>query len=309
VIRPIARRVLSDNVRHTLHVQAWVLKHRGPVEFARWHGLLVDAAVRERMRRHRYTSLTEAQLRSTRRSDTVFVFGSGASLNDITPDEWTHIAAHDTFGFTAFIYQQWIPVRYHLLRGGIEGSLKWRTYAEDFCAAMNGNALFHDAILILQGEYSAMFANQILGYGLVRPGTRMFRYHTAHGDGPPTRTLSEGVRHIHGTLTDAVNVAVCMGWTQIVLAGVDLYDSRYFWLPPDKTIAVDAAGLMVPADRNLRGHRFDERHNTALNGVVKTMGEWRDYLERERGVHLSVFNPRSLLAEVMPVYGRPGHAA
>ena len=40
----------------------------------------------------------------------------------------------------------------------------------------------------------------------------------------------EGLRHVGGTLSDAVNAAACLGWTHIVLAGVDLYDSRYFWL-------------------------------------------------------------------------------
>jgi hypothetical protein len=309
LIRSLAKRVLSENTRHTLHSQAWVLRNRGVAEYVRWNSLLIDAVVRERMARSRYRFLTDAELIATRQSDTVFVFGSGASLNDITAAEWAHIAAHDTFGFTAFIYQKWIRVRYHLLRGGIEGSLLWRAYAEDFCAALNANPNFAETILILQGEYSAMFANQILGYKLIRPNTRVYRYHTAHGDGLPTRSLSQGVRHIAGTLCDAVNVAVCMGWKNIVLAGVDLYDSRYFWLPPDKTYGVNAQGMMVAADRTQRGGRFDDRHNTAVNGVVRTMGEWRDHLERERGIRLSVFNPRSLLADVMPIYRVDEHAA
>ena len=292
-----------------MHSQAWVLRNRGVGHFARLNRLLIDAAIRERLSRNRYQLLTEPQLLGSRQSQTVFIFGSGASLNEIAPQTWAHIAAHDTFGFTAFIYQRWIPVRYHLLRGGIEGSLAWRAYAEDFCATLNANHHFADAILILQGEYSAMFANQILGYHLIRPNTRIFRYRTAYGGDLPTRSLSEGVRHIHGTLTDAVNIAACMGWTQIVLAGVDLYDSRYFWLPPDKTYGVDESGLMVPADRTYRGRSVDDRHNTAINGVVQTMAAWHEHLGRERGIQLSVLNPRSLLADVMPIYRVADHAA
>jgi hypothetical protein len=302
MIRDAAKKTLSVNTRHALRTEASMLRTRGVRDFVRWNGLLIDAAVRERAARARYRALNEAQLVATRRSDTVFIFGSGASLNDITPAEWQHIGGHDTFGFTAFIYQQWIKVGYHLIRGGIEGSLSWRDYAEDFCASLNGNPNFADTILILQGEYFAMFANQILGYRMIRPGTRIFRYRTARGEGLPTRTFAEGIRHNQGTLCDSVNVAACMGWKHIVLAGVDLYDTRYYWLPPDKTFGVDDRGLMVPVDVNHRGNRFDAPHNTARNGIVDTMAAWHEHLKREQGVHLSVFNPRSLLAEVMPVY-------
>jgi hypothetical protein len=302
MIREAARTLLPPNTRHAWHSEVSMLRTRGVRDFAKWNALLVDAAARERIARHRYRALSEAQLVASRRSDTVFIYGSGASLNDITPAEWAHMAAHDTFGFTAFIYQKWIRVGYHLIRGGIEGSLEWRAYAEDFCRSLNDNENFEDAILILQGEYFAMFANQILGYKMIRPDTRIFRYQTARGEGPPTRSFAEGIRHNQGTLCDCINVAACMGWKQIVLAGVDLYDTRYYWLPPDTTFGVDAAGLMTPVEVNHRGNRYDAPHQTARNGIVDTMSEWRAHLKREQGIELQVLNPRSLLAAVMPVY-------
>jgi hypothetical protein len=247
--------------------------------------------------------LNSEQLVASRRSDTVFVFGSGYSLNAITADQWAAIAEHDTFGFTAFVYQQWVRTDYHLIRGGLEGSLAWRAYAEDFCRTLNDNPRFADAVLILQGEYFGMFANQILGYGLIRPGTRIYRYRTRRGDGLPSLSLDEGIRHSAGTLCDAVNVAVCMGWTNIVLAGVDLYDTRYFWLPPDQTYGLDpATGLLSPSSISPRGGAPGDVHNTVRNGIVRIMDDWAGFLARERGIRLSVLNPRSLLSEVMPVY-------
>ena len=39
------------------------------------------------------------------------------------------------------------------------------------------------------------------------------------------------------------------------------------------------------------------------------MGRWREHLERERGIRMSVFNPKSLLASVMPVYERSAPSA
>jgi hypothetical protein len=58
---------------------------------------------------------------------------------------------------------------------------------------------------------------------------------------------------------------------------------------------------------NIRGNRYDEPHNTARSGVVEQMGEWGRMLAGE-GVALSVYNQRSLLTDVLPVYRLPVHA-
>jgi hypothetical protein len=297
---------VSTRATDALRWQYNFLRDRGPLEFVKLNALLIDGAVRERLNRSAYQTLDERQLASARRSDTVFVFGSGYSLNDITAEEWRHIAEHDTFGFTAFIYQRWVRTDYHLIRGAVENVLMSRPYARDFCRTLNANPLFAETRFIVQGEYRATFGNQILGRRWLRPGARVYRYRTAPEGPLPTRSLREGVRHTGGTLGDVVNVATCLGWTHIVLAGVDLYDSRYFWLRPDETLEFDpASGLLKPGTMNARGHRPDEIHNTARNGVVQMMERWRVHLERERGIRMSVFNPRSLLADVMPVYRTP----
>ncbi|OFW15365.1 MAG: hypothetical protein A3F69_02320 [Acidobacteria bacterium RIFCSPLOWO2_12_FULL_66_10] len=302
VVKPL----VSATTRYALRSQYNFLRERGPLQFAKLNALLIDSAVRERLNRSAYRMLDERQLASARRSDTVFIFGSGYSLNDITAAQWQHIAGHDTFGFTSFIYQHWVRVDYHLIRGGVEHVLGSRPFAEDFCRTLNANPLFADTCFILQGEYRAMFANQILGHRWLRPGARVYRYRTAPESGLPTSSLQDGVRHTGGTLGDAVNMAACLGWKHIVLAGVDLYDSRYFWLRPDETLEFDpATGLLKPGTINARGHRPDEPHNTARNGVVEMMGQWRQHLERDRGIRMSVLNPRSLLANVMPLYRPP----
>ena len=45
----------------------------------------------------------------------------------------------------------------------------------------------------------------------------------------------------------------------------------------------------------------DGIHSTAVNGIVELMREWREYYE-PRGIELFVYNPRSLLAAVLPVW-------
>jgi hypothetical protein len=268
----------------------------------RWNLMLLDAWVRNTLHRSRYRVLTEADLRSARRSDTVFVFGSGSSLNEITAAEWDSIREHDVIGFNAFYNQRWVPVDFYLLRGAVYGELRWRRYAEEVRDALRGNPLFERTKYVLQKGFLAQHGNQLVGYGLLPSAAPVARYRTVRGWGPPTRSFSHGLRHAVGTLDDAVNLAYCLGWKEIVLVGVDLYDSTYFWLGPDETLRVDEeTGGLRPDPIAARGQRASDPHNTARNGVVRLLGEWREVLERD-GVHLSVFNPRSLLAESLPVY-------
>src|SRR5579864_4865841 len=46
--------------------------------------------------RRAYAFLDEEELRASRRSDTVFIFGSGSSLNEIPDLEWRQFERHDT---------------------------------------------------------------------------------------------------------------------------------------------------------------------------------------------------------------------
>lgn len=298
-----AKTVLSPRTRYALRVESEALTERGPVFVARWNASLLDAYVRDRVvRKRRYRVVSEATVRAARRSDRVFVFGSGTSLNDVTAEEWAAIAEHDVFGFNAFYRQRWVRTDFQLLRGGVYGELRWRPHGYEVRDLIAANPLYADAIFLLQEEYLGHFANTLVGRGLLPRGARIFRYRTMPGPGLPSRSLGDGVRHSPGTLADCVNLAALLGWREIVLVGVDLYDSRYFWLPADKTLGYDPVqGNIVPSDVNtVRGNKPGDLHNTAL-AVVEQMQGWRKALAAD-GVELSVYNPRSLLAEVLPVF-------
>jgi hypothetical protein len=298
----IAKAVVPERVRRTLRIELNVLQTRGPVFTSKWNAVLVDSWARDHASRRRYRTLTEEQARAARRSDRVFIFGSGASLNDISAADWEAIAEHDTFGFNAFYNQDWVRVDFHLVRGGTYGALFPVARARELHEAVEGNPHYADTVFVLQEDYLGHFANFVVGRGFLPRGQQLLRYRTRFGTGPPGRNLTE-IRHAPGTLVDAVNVAYCLGWKEIVLAGVDLYDSRYFWLPPDQTLTHDASGKNVVAGtvNAWRGNTARDAHNTLRGGIVELMGEWREVFERD-GVTLSVYNPRSLLAGTLPVY-------
>jgi hypothetical protein len=90
---------------------------------------------------------------------------------------------------------------------------------------------------------------------------------------------------------DAVNFAYAMGYRRIVLAGADYYNKEYFWLEPGETRLEEKPGIVA------------EKQWPQAEPIVAMMGRWGEKL-RDEGVELSVYNPRSLLATVVPTFRR-----
>ena len=247
--------------------------------------------------RRAYRLVDPDELRGRRRSDTVFVFGSGASLNDVAEDEWRAIAAHDTFGFNWFVHERFVRCDFHLIRGIPDTDVDpavWKPQLAEYFRTIAENPCFAETAFLVQRGFGAINGNRALGYRLLPPDRPVLRWRSSRAplEALPSRSFADGLVHGHSTLQDAVNAAYLLGWRRIVLTGVDLYDRRYFWLPAGETRPLDAA----------RGAAAASAHSRADTGMIAALGRWREWLARE-GVELVVHNPRSLLAEVLPVYG------
>lgn len=251
-----------------------------PLRFRAWRAFV--RAVRT------YHILDEDDLRATRKSDTVFIFGSGASLNDIAPDEWRAIESHDTMGFNWFVRQAFVRCDYHLMREIGPSDLYeagWRPYLTEFFQIARSNPTFADTIFLLQTGFRATNGNRAIGLGLAPRDHRIFLWRSNVGATRPSLSLREGLTHGPGTLLECVNFAFLLGWKRIVLAGVDLYDRRYFWLGDEPRSDDPVKDVNAP-------------HNTSA-AIVSAVGRWREIFEQQ-GVGLFVYNPRSLLRQALP---------
>ena len=246
--------------------------------------------------RRAYRFLSEGELRGTRRSDAVFVFGSGASLNELGDEDWEGFAAHDTLGFNWWVHQRFVRTDYHLIRGIPDTDLDpaiWRPQLDEYFRLIRENPLFAETVFLVHTGFRAINGNRAIGYGYLPEQNPVFLWRTRIRTGPPSRSFAEGLVHGQSTILEAINFAYLLGWTRIVLVGVDLYDRRYFWLPPGATRSLDERRDATAA----------EPHFQAATGLVETLGGWRDSLRAE-GVELEVYNPRSLLAERLPISER-----
>jgi hypothetical protein len=236
----------------------------------------------DRRARSRYRLLSEGELLATRRSDMAFVFGSGRSLIEISDDEWTRMAEHDTISLRDFPRQQWVRADYHLTSEV--------DFIEEYAARLRDNVRYADTIFVVQAGIRAECGNELVARGLYPQGARLFRYRRRRSrTASPSRSIAQGLVHGSSSIFDAANFAYAMGYRRIVLVGVDLYNKEYFWLDAGETRAYEA-------------HRADARNVFLGAGpIVSLMGVWHDVLA-EDGVELLVYNPRSLLAAHVPVF-------
>jgi hypothetical protein len=221
-------------------------------------------------------------LLATRTSDTVFVFGSGRSLLDITPDAWERIGACQTIAFSEFHRNEFVRIDYHLINEVHDPAA--------YGASIAANRLYAKTIFVAQAGWHAHRANQIVGERLLPPGSRLYRYRRVGRASHrlPTTSLAAGLSHGWNSSFDAVNLALLLGWTRIVLTGVDMYDRRYSYLEADETRPQDRAPSNAGPFRGVA-------HS------VELYGRWRIAAEAA-GVELSVYDARSAVAAVLPVF-------
>jgi hypothetical protein len=280
----IGRRLL-DAIRWRARAVLLAVRHF-PVRLQAWLAFRRNVSA--------YRVLDEVALRATRKSDTVFIFGSGYSLNDVTADEWRAIEAHDTIGFNWFVRERFVRCDYHFVREVVDKDLDgtWRGFIAEHFELVRDQPQWAHTIFMVQTGFRATNGNRAIGHLFVPTKNRVFLWHTLSDRTLPSRSIREGLSHSYGTVSECINFAALMGWRHIVLAGIDLYDRRYFWLGPDEPLFRDTT--------------VNAQHRTA--GIVEGICQWRGVYASE-GVHLYTYNPRSLLAACLPVWQWPARSA
>ncbi len=131
------------------------------------------AWIRDRINRGAYRRLTAADLRAARRSDTVFICGTGSSLHDITPHEWARIGEHDVFSFRDFPRQHNVRADFHMT-GEVD-------VLEDYADAINENPLYINTLFMVQEGLQAWMGNRLIGERYLKADAPVFRYHAGPG--------------------------------------------------------------------------------------------------------------------------------
>lgn len=223
----------------------------------------------------------------------MFIFGSSFSINDITVSEWDEIRRKgSTMSFNMFYYADLVDIDYHVIREVIVA--KNYLSRKSFSELRRVNNKISRNRRFLKAKYFAMIDSFSPGallwyifYGR-RKCTYVYKNLFNRVASWPISESLEKIPHGGTTLFDCINISYILGYKEIVLVGVDLKDSRYFYLDYNESHWLS------------KDVKPDTPHPTQTR-VLLNIVEWNNHLKKQ-GVKLFSYSDSSLLRKILPIY-------
>jgi hypothetical protein len=194
-----------------------------------------------------FGQLHDVDLRKWKNSDTLFILGSGPSINEISVERWAAISNHDTIGINFWLYHRFVPTMY-ASESQVRGLYPQASVAYNSIAERRAEDYVHTLKIIfnmhLKGQHEV--------FNWPREWKRGF--FTAPDLPLPARNETEleyGLRYLRlrhafdrrnkaryvfrycSTVTAVIALGMMLGYAKIVLCGIDLKAQEYFYQDPE----------------------------------------------------------------------------
>ena len=280
-----------------------------------WHVKEHRTTTRQAAKKAGVPMLDRLDLSTVKTSDTLFILGSGASINDISPEGWINIAKHDSVGFNFWPLHPFVPRMYFFesiqynLGGGDEETEVFRTVMR---MLTNRAEAYKNVIKVITDV--RLNQDRQLIYQL--PSAWKTNLYAAYTVPPVARTpeeLDNGVRYLKGngafapaqhidwlfkycgSLSTMIALGVRMQYRRIVLCGIDMGMQHYFFQDP-KLFPHTSKYEFVP--------RFETHHTAVGRAWMVPMQDVVATLMKEvlkpAGIELYLENPNSALWPMVP---------
>ena len=208
-------------------------------------------------------SLAEIDLQKVKSSDTLFVLGSGPSINRILAERWRAITRHDTVGFNFWLLHDVVPKFYFFESLPVSDpayrvlldvlSERASAYAETVKVIMDleppRESLFQLPPAIRKNLYAAKTVTTV-----ARDQQELaaaLHYLKRRGTFQPV-TRFDALFKYNGSLTSMIALGVKMSYRRIVLCGIDMKRQDYFYQDPAR----------YPRTQNMDFAPRDQKHHT-----------------------------------------------
>lgn len=253
-----------------------------------------------------------------RSKEILFILGSGESVNQMSASQFSLIDRHTSIGINVWVAHPFVPTAYSFEGGGFPVSSD-ETHHRQFLAAelakKSQSPKFrgviqlvprapHQQSQIVQIDQTIMKASDLLARvnllksrsvrGLradVRLVLRVLRWRLV-----PLRVLPDS----GATVVRLIFLGFRLGFQRVVLVGVDLNDSAYFWHREKATPQFDILRRLFPRAAGIPHDTLSTGNRPySARDVIFQLGF---ALEKDYGVELFVASPTSSLAEKLPVF-------
>lgn len=274
--------------------------------------------LRELTKDSKYKNLATVNLSDYKKSEKLFIIGSGYSLNNITAEQWNHINQHDVFGFNlSFLNKDHHPTFYtteavvpnNLNENGRSpmGELylnMYRSTKEKYKSVLKfltdfesrriehfenyGRDLFSDSFYI---------ANTIGSLTNEKENFKKVIEYYKKENLFAKKTHIDLLFKTRGTVSMIISFAVNLGYKEIILCGIDLNDPRYFF--EDKGKYPDLPKFFFVQKNKTHVSLKKDPLFLEMDKIIDVLNE---LVCKDQGIKLFVQNPKSTLAKFLPIY-------
>ncbi len=257
-------------------------------------------------------------LKSIKKSDTLFILGSGSSINTLSDTEWASIREADSIGFNFWPIHDHVPSLYvaEVCAVPTGEEANYQRYRD--LMALKATAYSNTPILIKDGERvkkqwlaeyvshfpKSLWPNILLAWDWEIPGddeesfiAHLQRWET---NGLLTGSVAPLVRK-RATVSYLIFLALRAGYRKVVLCGIDLDNNDYFYRLRESEYA--AKGLPVPQPAVAHAAPIHKTDNIGMGLPISKVLEVIDQrLLKPRNIQLFVALKSSKLYPMLPSY-------
>lgn len=179
-------------------------------------------------------NLSEFAQRKT--SDTLIVLGSGSSINALSEEDWDTIREHDSIGLNFWLLNQFVPDFYMFEVGPTQDRIDhFQTFLTERAARYESVPMIYkdtDRHTVNLSSVPSMVVHQFRVLNKINlPLDREDRLQAALRWCLRLRIPQITGLHVfaRASIVQACALGAMLGYKRIVLAGVDLNNTRYFW--------------------------------------------------------------------------------
>lgn len=254
--------------------------------------------------------ILSADILKFKKSDTLFLLGSGPSINRLSEGNFREIGEHDSIGFNFWLAHDFIPTYYlfqlpsHSRTPFLELFDQFHHKYADLPFILRGSALARNRIdfddpkiahiktkdVYLLNEYAISSRCSIDIIMLIDYAAMLgfMEFGRIAGMVPKWR----------GTLGLLISLAYQMGYKKIVLCGMDMQDNLHFW--DDSRYSELKKRFSLPDGTNITEMTNPDRSTNTVPNYVYALSDW---MREKNNVEVYVANPQTVLYPRVPLYG------
>jgi len=262
---------------------------------------------------NRLNSIDKLVVNNHKKSDRIFILGSGSSVNDLTPSDWEQISSSDSVGFNFWIVDDFVPSYYFIESPG-PGDV-WEVLLQLFELRKTS----YSKIPVICDYKIWQYYEKCNPLIAIPPeiSSNMYCYSPYYLRLNNKKLISlalwywriilikrkklSDIINQRATLSALIMFGVIAGYREIILVGVDLNNTAYFW----ETSTAKQYPIQPPNDQKGKIHRTADPE-IDINLLSIPIDEYIYLLDRiilkPRGISLFIASDKSRLYPCLKKY-------